>query len=132
MRRLATAATALGVLGATLAGSACAQPAATIAATRCPRIVGQAEAGRTVTIVDHSCVTLRLGGGLRWSTPHPSNSHVRVTTAAGANSWYATGLHTGTTTITSAGRPNCAAGQACPAFIVAFRLQVRVVAAAAH
>ena len=132
MRRLAPAAAGLGLLGSALAASACVQPAATIAAARCPRVVGQTQAGRTVTIVDHACVTLRLGSGLGWSTPHPSNSHVRVARAPGASSWYLTALHTGTTTITSAGRPNCAAGQACPAFIVAFRLQVRVVAATAH
>jgi hypothetical protein len=128
MRRLATAAIALGLLGSALAASACAQPTATPAATRCTRIIRSTDAAKAVTLVDHACATLRLGGGLVWSTPHASNSHVRVARAPGANSWYLTALHTGTATITSAGRPNCAAGQACPAFIVAYRLQVRVVA----
>jgi hypothetical protein len=134
MRRLATAAAGLGLLGSALAASACAQstasPSATTAAARCPRVVGQAQAGRTVTIADHACVTLRLRGGLVWSTPRSSGSAVRVTKAPGASTWYLTGARTGIGTITSGGRPSCAAGQACPAFIVAFGMRVHVVAKA--
>ena len=128
MRRLATAAAGLGLLGPALAATASAQPAATatIAATRCPRIIRNTGPAR-VTLVDHACATLRLGGGLIWSTPRASNGHVRVAKAAGASAWYITAASTGTATITSAGRPNCAAGRACPAYLVAFRLRVRVV-----
>jgi hypothetical protein len=134
MRRLATAATGLGLLGPGLglAASAWAQPAETAmtAAARCPRIISNTGARRPVTLVDHACATLRLGGGLVWSTPRASNGHVRVGRAAGTGAWYLTAASRGTATITSGGRPNCAAGRACPAFIVLFRLQVRVVAGA--
>jgi hypothetical protein len=135
MRRLATAAAGLGLLGPALAATtAGAQPAATArtattAAARCPRVIRNTGSGR-VTLVDHACVTLRLGGGLVWSTPRSSNGHVRVGRAAGTGAWYLTAAGPGTATITSGGRPNCAAGRACPAFIVLFRLSVRVVARA--
>ncbi|MCA1686593.1 MAG: hypothetical protein LC745_11595 [Planctomycetia bacterium] len=139
MHRLTTAAIGLGLLGTAAAplaaaGSggaraAAAAPPATAAAARCRRtITGPGGGLKTITLVDHTCATVRLGGGLAWSVPRSSSSRVRVTGGPAAGSWYLTAAATGTATITATGRPRCAAGRACPAFIVLFSLRVRVVA----
>jgi hypothetical protein len=130
MRRLATAAVGLGLVGCGLAtgASAAGRPAAATAATRCPRVVRNTDRTRSLTLVDHACATLRLGSGLVWSTPRSSSTGVKLARAPGTGAWYLTAARTGTATITSSGRPNCQAGRACPAFIVLYRLHVHVVA----
>lgn len=98
----------------------------------CSRAVGIARNGQTITMVKGTCARLQLTpSSLNWSLPASSGGAVRVL-ARGSFTPDATAalraVHTGRATITSIGRPNCAAGRMCPQYLVSFSLHVRVVA----
>ena len=102
-----------------------AAPAPATATARCARTITTADRGRTISVALHKCATLTLGGGLSWSKPKASNADVRVA-ARSSDKWTLRAARRGTATIFSAGRPRCQAGRACPLFIEAFSLKIRV------
>jgi hypothetical protein len=131
MNRLTAGLLSAGAAGAIVAPLALAPAAGSATAARpsCPTILTRADSGKTIRIKRGKCDTLRLTGFV-WSRPASANADVAVVNApsfSGTPQWYLKANHLGATTITSSGRPHCNPHQACPQFIILFRMGVRVV-----
>ena len=89
-------------------------------------VVTEADSGRSVHLAVGQTAALRLSARYEWSEPRASGSTVRIDRTAAAGEWTVAAVHRGTSDITSAGRPACSPGSACPAVVLAFSVTVVV------
>ncbi len=122
--RLVTALTSLAAMLMTLAA---AQPVAAadveLPYPGCPRMITNADDGRTLTLAGGECATLSLDPKEIWDTPWASGRAVRVfdfPTFAPDQRWALAAGRRGSATITSTGVPNCDPGEPCPLYIRTF------------
>lgn len=94
-------------------------------------VIAQADNGRTFTLPVGSVVELRLGGGLRWSTPSSASGPLSVAPVslaadAGYQAWRIVAANHGTLVIESSGGMACQPNQMCAQFLLLFRVTIVV------
>lgn len=98
-------------------------------ASTTPHIVTGADNGATIAYHVGDRFLVDLGAAQDWSVTVGDQSVVRrvpnIAVIRGAQGVYQA-LAAGTTTINAVGRPICAAGQACPMYVIEFRADIAV------
>jgi len=135
MKRPIRLITALCSLAALLIALAVAQPAAAADVETpypgCPRMITNADNGKTITLTRGECATLSLDTKEVWETPKSSSRAVRVfdiPTFVPDQKWALAAVVRGSATITSTGVPDCDPGVPCPLYIRTFTVHINVVA----
>ena len=104
-------------------------PAGGGAPTPAPSRVTQDDNGKTITMHVGDTFLLALGDQQQWDAQVADQTVLarvpNVMVVRGAQGIYRA-LKAGTTTLTATGKPNCAAGQVCAMYIIAFHVTVQV------